>query len=213
MWRLRKAANRQRFFCQQQATNARACPSGWLVHSGAKQTRSLRPCCHTTRTTSHWTEADASRLARKHTSNLYPPIHAEDGYCAPPPRVTHEEPAVSGPSGSKDPSCAALLTGAPPPMPPLESSAAPKDAANCFHLDAICSNHHPKVCCLSVRKIQAPPGREPKGHCGGIRGALQVEESQRMAEAGQRSCIQSWPQWVSTSSFPPSHDCPVGGEK
>merc|ERR1711872_527480 len=140
-WRLREAANRQRFFCQQQTTNARARPRGPL-HVGARvlvQNRHDRTWDRSGRVTAvlpnnaYYVSLDGSRRVTQRTrAHIKPiaifPLHAGDASCGRPPLATNDAPIITRPEVEPVP------VAADPPFrpetPPLEPADAPTTIAD-----------------------------------------------------------------------------------
>ena len=102
----------------------------------SRVTASCRKIC----TTSRFTEVDASRNALAHILNPLPFslfAQAMDSGAPPPPCVADELPAVSGQRPSTYAAGTPTLDGAAPPMPVMEPSSAPQDAANRFCLNPV----------------------------------------------------------------------------
>merc|ERR1711911_543383 len=110
-WRLREAANCQRFFCQQRTTNARACPRGPL-HVGARvlvQNRHDRTWDRSGRVTAvlpnnaYYVSLDGSRRVTQRTrAHIKPiatfPLHVDDVCCVRPlPGASGDAPVVAQP--------------------------------------------------------------------------------------------------------------------
>merc|ERR1711872_713857 len=141
-WRLREAANRQRFFCQQRTTNARARPRGPL-HVGMRvlvQNRHDRTWDRSGRITAvlpnnaYYVLLDGSRRVTQRTrAHIKPiaifPLHAGDVFSGRPlPGASSDAPVVAQPRVLQVPVAANPPVA--PEMPPLEPADAPTIAGD-----------------------------------------------------------------------------------